>query len=334
MRPSQVRETIASLDGRLDDVRREQAWRGIENSLDRATDTRRAGFWRYRYVVVVAVLATVIAFFVTTRRSTTVEIPSTELAAEPGQRTVFERDGVTLTLLGPARATVAGHHDGTVHVNIASGTLVADRTDNAPGLTLTAGSNTTVTHDRRFAVRVERGMVVLGAGEQAKEIVDRHALELTPASPAPVTPPPVAPVVTPPVAPVVTPPPVDEQPAPRPRVVAPQLRPEQHVESPPEVREPTKLPEVIFTATELYRRAEAALAIKDLSAARTLLEQLVRDYPKDPRVDAARYDLALIARAANDSARALALLDQILASGTDAGIRAAAKRLREQLGSK
>ena len=324
---SQIRETLASLEGRLDDVRREQAWRGIEHALDHATEPAPARpFWRYRIAFATVVIAIAIAF-VFTRRSSTIEIPATELAAEPGQRTVFERDGVTLTLFGPAAATVAGHPDGTVHVAIASGTVVADRLDDAPALTFTAGSNTTVTHDRKFAIRVEQGMVVLGAGEQAKEIVDRHVHQLAPPAAPPVTAPPVT-------APPITPPPVEPPapvapvgpPSPRPRIVVPS--PEPPVETPPE---PTPIPTIVFSATELYRRAEAALAIKDPKGARDFLEQLLRDYPTDPRVDAARYDLALLARAANDLPRARALLDTILTSGTDDGVRAAAKRLRDQL---
>ena len=49
-------------------------------------------------------------------------------------------------------------------------------------------------------------------------------------------------------------------------------------------------------AAELYKRAEASLAIRDPAGARDFLERLIAEYPNDSRVDAARYDLALIAR--------------------------------------
>jgi predicted Zn-dependent protease len=81
-------------------------------------------------------------------------------------------------------------------------------------------------------------------------------------------------------------------------------------------------------AAELYRRAEAALAIRDPAGARDFLEQLIREYPSDARVDAARYDLALVARSFGQRARARELLDALIANGTDENLKAAARRLR------
>lgn len=327
MSPDQVRDTLASLDGRLDDVRREQAWRAIERDLDAPIAPRRENLgWRRPIAYALAAVAIVTAFFVIQRPSATPAIPATELSAAPGQRTVFDRDGVTLTLLGPASASVAGDRDGTVHVRIINGTVVADRTAAAPGLTIIAGGNTTVTHDRRFAVRVEPAMVVLGAGDRAREIVERHGFELGPAAPPPSplsTPVPSVPAIAPEPAP--TPPP-SSSPTRAPRIAAEPPAAESSTE-----REPPKLPVIIVSAAELYRRAEASLAIRDPQGARTLLEQLIRDYPTDPRVDAARYDLALLARAGGDRPHALVLLDQILSAGTDADVQRAARRLRDQI---
>jgi thioredoxin-like negative regulator of GroEL len=84
-------------------------------------------------------------------------------------------------------------------------------------------------------------------------------------------------------------------------------------------------------AAELYKRAEASLAVRDPAGAREFLERLVREYPTDSRTDAARYDLALIARSFGQRQRALELLDALIANGTDENLRAAARRLRPTL---
>ena len=81
-------------------------------------------------------------------------------------------------------------------------------------------------------------------------------------------------------------------------------------------------------ADELYRRAESALAVSDRASARDNLERLLVDFPASPLMDAARYDLALIAVAEHDDARAVLQLDELVASGRDSNIVAAARRLR------
>ena len=87
-------------------------------------------------------------------------------------------------------------------------------------------------------------------------------------------------------------------------------------------------------AAELYKRAEAALAVRDAAAAREYLERLLAEYPGDSRVDAARYDLALIARSYGQHQRALELLDALIANGTDENLKAAARRLRPTLSTR
>ena len=77
----------------------------------------------------------------------------------------------------------------------------------------------------------------------------------------------------------------------------------------------------------------AALAIRDPASAREHLERLIAEYPADPRVDAARYDLALIARSNGQHQRARELLDQLIATGADENLTAAARRLRPTLSS-
>jgi hypothetical protein len=82
------------------------------------------------------------------------------------------------------------------------------------------------------------------------------------------------------------------------------------------------------TADELYRRAEAALVVRDRASARDVLQRLLVDFPMSPLADAARYDLALIAVADHDHASALRRLDEVIATGRDPNIIAAARRLR------
>ena len=109
-------------------------------------------------------------------------------------------------------------------------------------------------------------------------------------------------------------------------------RDDHHAPTRPRLRvESVSVPKRI-SAAELYRGAETALAAHDSQRARELLEQLLRDHPNDQRVDAARYDLALIAHAAGDDLRAAALLDEILANGSDASVRVAAEGLRDRIG--
>lgn len=91
------------------------------------------------------------------------------------------------------------------------------------------------------------------------------------------------------------------------------------------------MPELKLDAVELYRRAETSLAIHDPITARTLLEQLLREFPDHTLVDAARYDLALMARTYGERERALELLATIRTSGRDRNVRAAAARLEQQL---
>jgi hypothetical protein len=189
-------------------------------------------------------------------------------------------------------------------VRVGAGTLVADRGPDAPPVTLFAGDTHIVSRERRFAVRVEPSRIVFGSGEHARESVERQRVELTP-RPARV--------------------PGNHQ--------SDASREDHDAPTRPRLRvEPVTVPEPI-SAAELYRRAESALAAHDSKRARELLEQLLRDHPNDQRVDAARYDLALIAHAAGDEAHAVALLDEILANGADASVRVAAEALRDRMGA-
>jgi len=153
-----------------------------------------------------------------------------------------------------------------------------------------------------FAVHVSPTTVVLGAGAAATQIMERHVVR----EPAP--PPTIAP-------PAPEPPPA---PTPMPRVEA----------TPAAPRAAPSLPEIRVEATELYHRAEVALQVHDASAARDLLERLLREYPDHALGDAARYDLALIALAAGERDKARDLLDEIILRGRDTAVRTAAETLR------
>lgn len=60
------------------------------------------------------------------------------------------------------------------------------------------------------------------------------------------------------------------------------------------------------------------------NGARDFLERLIHEYPTDTRLDAARYDLALIARSFGLHERARELLDALIATGSDENLKAAA----------
>ena len=363
-------QTLGSLEGRLDDVRREQSWRAIDRALDAAATapvapTRPARRFAWPIAFGLAAAAAAVLAVLLVRTPSSLAVAPTELVAASGQRTVLDRDGITLTLVGPGAATI-DRTDDAVRVRVGHGTLVADRADTAPSLAITAGGTTTTSRDRKFAVHVSAQTIVLGADERADQIVARYALLETP-SPSPSPSPMLNPTPNPMQVPTPTPTPAPNpsstpNPPPSPsatplssnhasaKTTAPATpaAPERPTASSPASEPSTatassaapdatpsrpvpSLPEVKLDAVELYRRAETSLAIHDPITARALLEQLLRDYPEHALVDAARYDLALMARTYGERARALELLAQIRTSGRDANIRAAATRLEEQL---
>jgi hypothetical protein len=315
-----VRDTLASLDGRLDDVRREAVWRAIDRDVNEpAATVARSWWWRRRgfTIPMVAFAAVAAAAAILWLRSgpEPATNQSTELMAAAGQTTKLERDGATLTLVGPGAVSITPARDGTLGIRVARGTLLAERTDTAPALAIAAGSNTTVTRDRTFAVHVSPTTVVLGAGAAATQIIERYVVR---------EPSPPPPIVTPlaPEPPKPPAPPPAEPSAPRAAV------PHVDTAAPTTPRAAPVLPEIRVEPGELYHRAEVALQAHDASAARDLLERLLREYPDHTLVDAARYDLALIALAAGERDQARTLLDEIIERGRDAAVRTAAKTLR------
>ena len=358
---SSVVDVVRSLDTRLDDLRRETSWRAIEGAIDErpAITPAPQRTWRLP-VFALATIAVIIALVVLPKptregsnansanansasnanasnansasasngggsNTSDASDPPTALSASAGQRTVFERDGIVLTLVGPSVATV--HREANlVRVTVTKGLVVADRTPSAPALAVDAGDNHVVSRDARFAVRVEPTMVVLGAGEQARQIVERHAIDLGAL--------PLDSVPMPSTAPT--------SPTESPQTTSAKSNATSTTSAKSNVRlnsddstkrTPPKLPDLRLDAAELYKRAEAALAVRDSSGAREFLERLLREYPTDSRVDAARYDLALIARSNSQHQRALELLDALIATGTDENLVGAARRLRPTLSS-
>jgi hypothetical protein len=324
---SQLRRALGALDARLDDVRREQGWRGIERTLDAPvapTPARRGIGWPLAFGLA-ATTAAILAVLLLQRPATATvdELAPTALVAGAGEHAIVERDGLALTLVGPGAATVARVED-AIRVRVIQGTLVAERrSEAAPSLALEAGGNTTISRDSKLAVHVAPATVVLGTGAQADQILERYTFKPTT---------PVSPVVPPPASPPPAEPRLETRAA---RKVVPVLP----VPAPDVPREDDVVvkPEPVETALDaatLYRHAEVALASRDPDGARELLERLLREHPNHALVDAARYDLALIARGRNDLARALELLAQIRTTGKDKNLRAAAARLEQQLRAK
>ncbi|MEJ7601912.1 MAG: tetratricopeptide repeat protein [Kofleriaceae bacterium] len=313
--PSQIRDVVGSLEGRLGDLRREQAWRVVERAIAVPPEVQPRSWWRVPALVTVACTCTAFVMWWLTRATVTAITPDTaELVAAVDHTAILERRGIVLTLVGPGTASVEDRPGG-VHVRVSRGVLIADRTPDASSLTITAGTSTTTTRDARCAVRDEPGTVVFGAGHDARASVERHVLTL--ATPARVAVPP--PVIVP--RPVTVPPPVI---APRPR--------------PPSIAAPappiTKAPELVIppsSASDLYARAEAALRVRDPAQARALLERLLDEHREDPLVDAARYDLALLALERKDTRAALQLSEQLITSARDPNLRRAARKLRDRI---
>ena len=315
--PAQVRDVVGSLEGRLGDLRREQAWREIERAIATPPDLAPHRWWRVPAIVTAACACTAVIAWWLARAPIAEDRAATELVATADQAAVLERRGIALTLVGPGTASVE-ERQGVVHVRVERGILVADRTPDAPSLAIAAGTSTTVTRDARFAVRVEPGMVVFGAGPEARAIVERHALAL--AKPAPVIASP-RPSITP------RPPVVSRPPAIAPRPTRP---PRPAVEPPTAARAP-ELVVPPSSASDLYARAEAALRVRDPAQARALLERLLVEHPGASLVDAARYDLALLALERHDTRAALQLSEQLIASARDPNLKRAALKLRDRI---
>lgn len=220
---TELRDTVASLDGRLDDVRREHAWRAVARKLDAASNAPPPR-WPWLFVPTAAALATAVLLLV-------VRPPGPMAHREEPAR----RDIVAVTPQPRATEPAPVDADGVVRSAVAGGALLA--------------------------------RIVVGAGERVEQLVVHETLS------------------------------VHRRPG----------------------------------AAALYAQAEAALARHDASRACALLERVVKEYPGSALVDPARYDLALLAHSAGDDAKAVALVEEVLATGTNANVRAAAERLRERL---
>lgn len=340
MTEHEVRDVVSSMTGSLDEVRREQGWRAIERSIAKPAPVART---RWPWLVVPALAVAIIAVIVWPR-SSTVPAPPTTLAAKAGERAVFARDGLTLTLIGPGAATIQPGA-AAVRVEVTAGTVLGERTsDDAPSVELAAAGNTTTTRDATFAVRVAHGTVVLSTGERASAIIEREMHGLAPAPNMP----PVAPAPGPVEPAPITPNDASRTPGPSDRPVGPSDRPvtpnpvvpprvapiaPAPIEQPAPPAEP--LPPIVATplaAKELYARAEASLRVHDPAAAKRLLAQLLAAHPEDALVDAARYDLALIAISEKDAATARSYLEQVIATARDPALKAAARKLAATVG--
>lgn len=329
MTEHEVRDIVSSMTGTLDEVRREQGWRAIERTIAKPATVHAR---RWPWLVVPALAVAILAVILWPRSPSPEAVPPTSLAAKAGERTVFARDGLTLTLIGPGSATV---QPGPVtRVEVTAGTVLGERTsDDAPAVELAAAGNTTTTRDAQFAIRVVQGTVVLGTGQRALAMIERETHELATPPTTPILPTPLAPEV--PVAPL-DPAPIAPPVAPSP--VPPRIDRSPPVERPPVSKPvdatkpggPEELPPIVvvpLAAKELYARAEAALRVRDPMAAKRLLAQLLAEHPTDALVDAARYDLALIAISERDPAMARRYLTQVIDTARDPSLKSAARKL-------
>jgi len=315
MTERKVRDAIGSLDGKLGDLRREHAWRGIERAISTPAPAAAPALlgWRVPALVTAAcaVTAVLVYWLTAVPRHETPSGSPTELVAAADHQAVFDRNGVVLTLIGPGTASVTERRDG-IHVRVERGIVIADRTAGAPSVVFSAGTSTTTTRDPRFAVRVEPGMVVFGAGHEARTIVERHVITAAP--------PPTERTIDPP-APAPVPRSTPASPAAKPA-------PERIQESP---SGPPELPVVQSSAADLYARAEAALRVRDPEQARTLFQRILDEHGADLLVDAARYDLALLALERDDRPAARHYAELIIASGRDPNLIVAATKLRDRI---
>ncbi len=326
MTEHEVRDVVASMTGSLDEVRREQGWREIERTIAKPAPVPAR---RWPWLVVPALAVAIVALIVWPRSKSLEAMPPTTLAARAGERTVFARDGLTLTLIGPGAATVQPGPS-AIRVEVTAGTVIGERTsEDGPSVELAAAGNTTTTRDAQFAIRVVQGTVVLGTGQRALAMIERETHEL--AKPEPhVAPEPAAPLDPGPITPLPTldrtaTPPVLDRPAPRPITPPP---PDTKPVAPPELPPIVVVP---LAAKELYARAEASLHVRDPMAAKRLLAQLLAEHPTDALVDAARYDLALIAISERDSAMARSYLEQVIDTARDPSLKSAARKLAATL---
>jgi len=155
---------------------------------------------------------------------------------------------------------------------------------------------------RRRRVHVRRGIVVaVRAGSQAH---GPSPLTGSPAGGAP-----LAAAAMPPSTPA---PPLEGAPPPAVSALHPASSPGPSVPAPAQVQaaEPPTQPRA--TVATLYKEAERALRRGDDAAGKERLVSLVRAFPGDVMADAARFELALLAKKDGDAAAAMAQIREIL----------------------
>lgn len=87
----------------------------------------------------------------------------------------------------------------------------------------------------------------------------------------------------------------------------------------------------VVGAADLYRGAEEAMQRRDRQGARRHLQRVVQEFPRDRLAEVAHYELAQLAIAEGDRARAARHLDAVAAGGRDQALRRAATFARCRL---
>jgi hypothetical protein len=322
----------------LSDIGRSSTWRRIEQAISEP-ERSPARVPRHRVVggfciAAVAFVALLLAVRGGSSSSTSTR-SSESLVATAGERVDRSWAGGQLTLHGPGMAELVRDGDERVTVIVAEGTAVMRRgADAVTSLSVRTASLETEVTSEVFAVRVYDGITVIATSEQHIDGLVEHLEPVVPAQDA------VEPGGEPEPAesePVVEPTkPEAERPARRirtPKHAASEPAQEHDAEDtetkPAAEPEPESDPRAEPpTLDEIYASAESAIARGDTDRAVRLLERIVRDDGRGLLATSARYDLALVALGREQYDRALAFVDEIIASGTVPSLKEAARRLR------
>ena len=317
-----LRRAVDATVSPLSDITRASVWQRVEQAI--ATPPPRAHPLRARVAVLGAVAAA--ALVVTGLVSLHATAPSPDaapsqaraLVVADGERATHRWGAVVVDVHGPADLRL-DRRLGVGVLHVAAGTIRV-RHGGFP-LVVSTPTSTTWVGGPVFAVRVHGQSTEIASGEEsAQALIERTTL---------VPPPSLEPVPVPVPVPVPDPGPDD---APDPvRDPDPESEPETDPEPEPEPDpesefEPEPDPEAEAAAT--YARAEAAMRAGENERAARLLTAVVAAVPGTRVAAAARLDLARLAFARGDLARARRLLDEVLRSDADPNLHPPAQRLR------
>ena len=328
-----VRHAVDATVSPLSDIARAGAWQRIEQAI--AVPPPRVLRTHARTAVFgLAAAAALAAVVVISLRATTpspgVPAHATALAVDAGAHLTHRWDSDLLDIHGPADLRLE-HLLGARVLHVSAGTLRVHHTGTP--LVVSTPSSTTWVTGPVFAIRVHGQTTEIASGEQAaKELIERNIVTLAP-PPLPVTPPPVIP---PPVIPSpVIPPPDSSSPAPRSPTPETDTDTDTEAEADTDTdtdtdteAESETVPDSGLSPAARYALAESAMSAGATARAEALLAEVITADPDSRLAAAATLDLARLAFSRNDLPRARRLSDELLASNPDPNLRAPAQRLR------